>query len=443
LSERYGWGNIHQKGCRQRLEINSKARWAADRQDHWVCVMTDVSGDGGLRRSVRRLVLVITLALLGLAASAVVQGSSGVRLRQVASSSLYGKSIAALLTIGLFASVYGISRQELRQNARIVLVAITFGVAFKAVLTGSIMALAYGSAGYLLLGVAVAQIDPLSVAATLQHSSMSRRARSVLSAWASFDDPVTVLLVAYLASFTLSGVRQHGQGVLAGSDDIRQIALNAALVAVAGIVWYLAGVRLRDRGGAGLRNVLLCLVLAGLMAAAVGFDLLIGITVCGLFFRPPIDAVISRVVDLAFYAATFLLGMLLVTGVNVPAGVLLGVSVFLVQVLAGGIISRGMPHDDRVHLALGQQNGLTAIVLALALQPYLPAAVGIIAIAILVVNVLHISCNGVWELVRNLKPQRGRENPELIANRAKPRGLWSVEKEAAGTSVPVERWFQG
>jgi NhaP-type Na+/H+ or K+/H+ antiporter len=408
--------------------------------------MTDVPEDGGLRRSVRRLVLVISLALLGLAVSAMVQGHSGVRMRQAASSALYGKGIAALLAIGLFASVYGISRRELRQNARIVLVAITFGVAFKAALTGGIMVLAYGSAGYLLLGVAVAQIDPLSVAATLQDRSMSRRARSVLSAWASFDDPVTVLLVAYLASFTLSGVSQHGQGLLVDSHYIRQIALNAALVAAAGVLWYLVGVRLRDRLGADLRNVLLCLVLAGLIAAAVSFGLLIGITVCGLFFRPPIEAIISRVVDLAFYAATFLLGMLLVTGVNVPAGGLLGVSVFLVQALAGTVISRGMPRDDRVHLALGQQNGLTAIVLALALQPYLPEAVGIIAIAILVVNVLHISCNGAWELALSLKPRRERGNTELVANRGRPRessALWAAGQESARASVPVERGLQG
>jgi NhaP-type Na+/H+ or K+/H+ antiporter len=408
--------------------------------------MTDASEDGGLRRSVRRLVLVILLALLGLAVSAIVQAGSGVRLRQVANSALYGKSITALLAIGLFASVYGISRRELWRNARVVLVAITFGVAFKAMLTGGIMALAYGSVGYLMLGVAVAQIDPLSVAATLQDSAMSQRAKSVLSAWASFDDPVTVLLVAYLAWFTLPGGRSHGQDALLGigaTSYLEQVLLNAALVAAAGTAWYVLSVFRRGRGSTVAWNVLCCLILVCLIVVAAGLGLLVGITVCGLFYRPHIEAVISGVVNIAFYAATFLLGMLLVTGVNIAAGVLLGMSVFVVQVLAGGVfISRGMARGDRVYLALGQQNGLTAIVLALALQPYLPAAVGIIAIAILVVNVLHISCNAVWDTVRNKIPQHEKEDTEMIPNRRMSRER-APQKESAGASPSANRGFRG
>jgi hypothetical protein len=345
------------------------------------------------------LLLVVALALAGLAVSAVAQGAFGVHVRQLDDSLFYQKCISALLTVGLFAAACGISRRELRQNARIVLVAITLGVAFKAALVGGIMALAYGSAGFILLGVAVAQIDPLAVAATLRHSDMSERAKSILSAWASFDDPVTVLLV-YAGSFALPLARPdpHGSlGVSAGSY-LSQIVLNAALIAVAGAAWYVLAVWSAGRVSPRLRLVVQCLVLAGLLAVAAWYGLLIGITVCGLFFRPPVSAVIERAVDFAFYAAAFLLGLLLVTGVNVPAGILLGVSVFVVQVITALAVTRGLPRGDRIYLALGQQNGLTAIILGLALQPYLPQAVGIIAIAILTVNVIHICSNRRWEL---------------------------------------------
>jgi hypothetical protein len=135
-----------------------------------------------------------------------------------------------------------------------------------------------------------------------------------------------------------------------------------------------------------------------LLAVAAWFGLLVGITVCALFFRPPVGAVLDRAADWAFYTATFLLGLLLVAGVNLLAGLLLGVSVFVVQGLVAWLVTRGLPGPDRVHLALGQQNGLTAIVLGLALQPYVPQAVGIIAIAILTVNVLHICGNTYWDL---------------------------------------------
>jgi Sodium/hydrogen exchanger family len=361
--------------------------------------MASARMSGSVQPSVRRLMLVVALALAGLAVSAVAQGAFGVHVRQLADSFIYGKFVSALLTVGLFAAAYGISRRELRRNARVVLVAITLGVAVKAALVGAIMALVYGSAGFILLGVAVAQIDPLSVAATLRHSGMSERARSILSAWASFDDPVTVLLV-YLGSFAIPLARHDPRGGLGLSvgSYLPQLLLNAALIAVAAVAWYLLAILGAGRVGERLGYALQCLVLAGLLAAAAWYGLLIGITVCGLFFRPAVAAIVDRAVNFAFYAAAILLGLLLVEGVNVPAGILLGAAVFAVQVVTALAITRGLPRADRFHLALGQQNGLTAIVLGLALQPYVPQAVGIIAIAILTVNVIHICSNGSWEL---------------------------------------------
>lgn len=391
--------------------------------------MVEAAGGRGFGRAARRLAYMIALALGGLVVSRVIEGAFGVHPRQIADSAAYSTSVAALLAVGLYASVYGISRRELRANAGVVLAAVTVGVTAKAFASGAVMMLAFGGAGYLLLGVAVAQIDPLSVAASLRDRRMSPRARSVLSAWASFDDPVTVLLVAYLAGATLPGVR--GASVLAGTGGVPgQFALNGALVAGAGAAWYLLGLRRhgpwaspRDSGRA---NAAACLVLAGLMAVAVGSGLFAGIAVCGLFFRPRIDAIVGQIVNAAFYAATFGLGMLLVTGVRIGAGVLLGVSVFGAQVLAGVIISRGMPREDRARLALGQQNGVTAIVLALALAPYFPAAVGTIAIAIGVVNILHILGNGAWDLMGSAitRPVREPSVTQKISPRmAMPRDL--------------------
>jgi len=361
--------------------------------------MASARMNGSVQPSVRRLVLMVVLAVAGLGVSAVAQGAFDVHVRQLADSTAYGKCVSALLTVGLFAAAYGISRRELRRNARVVIVAITLGVAVKAALVGAIMALVYGSVGFILLGVAVAQIDPLSVAGTLRHSGMSERAKSILSAWASFDDPVTVLLV-YLGSFAIPFARHDprgGLGLSAGSY-LSQIFLNAGLIVVAAAAWYLLAVLSAGRVSDRLRYALQCLVLGGLLAAASWYGLLIGITVCGLFFRPAVAAVIDRSVNLAFYAAVILLGLLLVEGANVPAGILLGAAVFAVQVVTALAITRGLPRADRFDLALGQQNGLTAIVLGLALQPYIPQAVGIIAIAILTVNVIHICSNRSWEL---------------------------------------------
>src|SRR5580700_4366598 len=289
---------------------------------------------------------------------------------------------------------------------------------------------------------------------------MSARARSVLSAWASFDDPVTVLLVVYLAALVLPAAARAPSGTLvsiASGSYVTQIAGNAALVAIAAIAWRLTAARpppsdtaarpaASDTAAArpavprpAIRTAAQCVILVVLIAAAVRFGLLIGITVCGLFYRPAIGAWLDRTVGAAFYAATFLLGMLLLTGTRLLAGLLLGASAFAAQVIAGFVISRGMPRDDRVYLALGQQNGITAIILALALEPYLKSAVGIIAVAILVVNVMHILSNGIWEI--RLHGNLADSDGLLIAPAAAKPGQQTVplrpgEGERVGAPAP-------
>jgi hypothetical protein len=80
---------------------------------------------------------------------------------------------------------------------------------------------------------------------------------------------------------------------------------------------------------------------------------------------------------------------------------------------------------DRVYLALGQQNGITAVILALALQPVLPYAVSVVAPAILAVNILNIASNGVWD--NRARIARWYHGPVPAAS-APPAPAWSRAK---------------
>ncbi|MEO3813818.1 hypothetical protein ABGB17_32885 [Sphaerisporangium sp. B11E5] len=346
----------------------------------------------------------------------------------VATGSWYMWGVGALLAVGLYGSASGIPREAVR-DWRVVLAAVTVGVLLKTALIAAVM---YAAAGLgpaaMLLGVAVAQIDPLSVAAITGSSRMSRRAKALLSAWASFDDPVTALLTVYLISFAVGGAGPVGglSGYATG------LALNAVFAAVVFALWALARSYVPDRPGPGGEprpplwfGVAAGVVLLGLVAVAATWYLMLGIALIGLFYRPGIDAVTERVTQAAFYAATFVLGLLLAGGVHIGLGVLLGVSAFAAQIVAGLLIAHRLPVTDRVHLALGQQNGITAVILALTLQPYLPYAVGVVAPAILTVNVLHLLSNSAWDAVlrgrRPAPPPWVRPAPARLARPAAPR----------------------
>ncbi|MEH0844889.1 hypothetical protein V6U81_21120 [Micromonospora sp. CPCC 205711] len=300
-----------------------------------------------------------------------------------------------LLAVGLVGSTRDISLTDVRAHLRTVLLAVTIGVVAKAALVAAVMVLIFRDPALLVLGVAVAQIDPLAVAAMSRPDRTSARARSILSIWASFDDPVTVLLTVYVSAFALD-LRGDGGGALSGAlsdrplDLLLDLLANLALAAVAWLVWRL--LRAAGRRADGARpalNWLAVALLVGLVLFAAWQFLMLGLAIAGLFFRPRLGPVVGRSTRAAYLIAAFLLGLLLVDGVDVLTGVVLGLAAVAAQLLVSVPITRGLPRADRLYLAWGQQNGVTAVILALVLEQDFPGTVGVVATAIVVINAIH------------------------------------------------------
>ncbi|MFD0536919.1 hypothetical protein ACFQY7_27525 [Actinomadura luteofluorescens] len=384
----------------------------------------------GARTTWKRLSRIVPLIVVGalFATMAGLGAGALVHPGDLAGSAWYSLLAGFLLAIGLYGSTHEIDLGALRQDARGVLVAVTLGVVIKAALIAGVMLLVFHDARYLVLGIAVAQIDPLSVAAMRANSRMTPRAKALLFAWASFDDPVTVLLSLYFSilAFRLSGragspqAGPSGDGLGAYLSDLGlNLTLVAAVYLVLGTVRNLRtpagyapapGVTLTraaampaERGaqaGGRFADLLSLVVLVGVLLVAAQWMLMLAVALIGLFFRIGTYAkVIDRAVAIAFLVASFALGLLLVNGVDLLPALVLGFAAFgaqaLISLLVVPVLKHGLSRRDRVHLALGQQNGITAIILALALEPDFRGTVGVVAPAILVVNVLHYASNGV------------------------------------------------
>jgi hypothetical protein len=61
--------------------------------------------------------------------------------------------------------------------------------------------------------------------------------------------------------------------------------------------------------------------------------------------------------------------------------------------VAALVLTGGLPMLDRVHLGLAQQNGVTAVILALVFERDFGGFVAVIAPAILTVNLVHAVAN--------------------------------------------------
>ena len=329
----------------------------------------------------RQLLLPLFIALTGFGLASVIDISDLPR------QPFYEPFTYTLLAIGLYGSVYGIQLDELKNHNRIVIQAVTIGVLLKTLIIGGILYLATRQPAAFLLALTVAQIDPLAVANLLTDDSsyLSERARTILSAWSSFDDPMTVLLSIYALYFFIPhAASENLLGVL--SPFFLSLAQNLIF---AGIAFWLSR-QFKEK------NALLTLLLVVCFGIAVYFKWMLGIALIGLFLRPKIKR-LPDFISAAFYIAILLLGFLLVNGINWLSGLILALAAMLAQVLVGFLLTRGLPRMERFYLAFAQQNGITAMILALLFETELPATVSVVAPAILFINLGYYFINRILQ----------------------------------------------
>lgn len=313
----------------------------------------------------------------------------------------YGVLTTGLLAVGLYASTYGIVRADARRHVTLIVLAVTVGVFAKAVLIGGSLAAAFGDPMFWIWGIAVAQIDPLSVAALLRGSRMSERAKTILAAWASFDDPMTVLLTLYVPALIVAP-RGDAGAIVSGSitDYLVGLGVNVGFALVVAGVWW----AFRRRFASSVLVFVAGYALLALsFAVAVAYVLMLGLALIGLVLRPErFDRFGDWAVRVALGAAALLVGVMLGDGIDLVRGVALGGAAFVAQLAVGGLLTHRLPRSDRLYLAFAQQNGITAIILSLLLEPAYPGTVAVVAPAIIVVNSVHAVSNRLLE--RRLAP---------------------------------------
>jgi NhaP-type Na+/H+ or K+/H+ antiporter len=356
-----------------------------------------------------QLALLLVVALFGLGAS-LAFGWRGVE-----HSLGYMLLASALLCFGLYMAVFGIEREEALRNWKIVVVAITFGVACKYLLIFGATYIVTRDWHYAVLAMAVAQIDPLSVAALNNDKSISPRTRSIINMWASFDDPMTALLTPLILGLVSNAAHQDlaaGSGWLDVLVDI--LPFVVALLAVGLLALFrhrFSLAKLQQKLDGNEKSKGIGAVMIGVVA--VPFRIFSLAASAGWFVRVGWLAVGRRAefaLNIALYGATFMLGILLAGGVDWLGGLVLGIATYMSQIVAAWLVRWGasrlerrenraetfLPHKDTWQVAFTQQNGITAIILALNLESIISGSVAVVSFAIIVVNVLNFSVNSTF-----------------------------------------------
>ena len=215
-------------------------------------------------------------------------------IRHIERADWYLFTISLLLAIGLYSSTYGIVLQEARKHLKIILSAITIGVLIKALFIGSILTVIFHNPFFFLLGIMVAQIDPLSVSALLHGKRLSAKAKTILASWASFDDPITVILCLYIPALLTYWTGTiwnspaeigHGNGLVGyfgalGSNSMYTIGIF--------VLWILLKQYIKKAAG----FFVMIAFLGTTLSIAAYYFWMLSVALIGLFVRPPIEMVI-------------------------------------------------------------------------------------------------------------------------------------------------------
>ena len=298
-----------------------------------------------------------------------------------------------LLAIGLFGAVSGIDLAELSRIRKSVFLVVTLGVIIKIVFIGSILFFITGNIVSYLLACIVAQIDPLAIAKLTENpkSKLSPKAKSLLNVWASFDDPMTVLLAFYILLPLVS----------ANKVSFSIYFLNLGLNILFALTVYLLK-KISNNPKYQMVLVILSFIIS------ISFNLMFGIALIALFLRPDIEffkvnfqGVVSRAVNASYYISVAILGIIVSGGANLKLGIVLGVSAFLAQILVTYVLLSDFSKTDKLTLSLSQFNGITSIILSSLIVIYYDQTFAIVSIAILTILFLYFSSNKLLESYLN------------------------------------------
>jgi len=323
--------------------------------------------------------------LLGLFLSVLFQ-KQGINLSEID----YTYLTYSLLAIGLYGGVYAIDLKEFRIHKKIIISAITIGVILKSLIIGGLLFFFTQNILSFLFGIIVAQIDPISVSHLLQKNKtkkLSKSGETILRAWSSFDDPMTVLLSIYLA-LPLLGTYIKGKDLSFDfTSYFSELFYNLLFAAFIFILFKIFQKKFSQK------KILEILLLVIIFCFVIYFKLMLSIALIALFFRPKISKTLDKAINFSLYISTILLGILLINGISFFIGFLLAIFTVLSQIIALFILMREFSQKDKVYLAFGQQNGITSIILAIIIESFYSGTISIIAPAIFFINSLYFILN--------------------------------------------------
>jgi hypothetical protein len=305
----------------------------------------------------------------------------------------------AAIAFGLYISVLSIDIESFKTHLKSIAAVLIFGVPIKIILPGFALAFLSPNNAKIayLCSTVIAQIDPIVATQSLKNIKLSRKSQTTLSAWASFDDPITVLFAFYIF---LPMARME-------SFDFTEYFVSRILIdvlVVGGIYtlyvfflnyWYK---RIQDT------------VILGIDITVVGLVFIYGLFTTSLFvpaaialFVRPFNAekASAAMAGIACFSAITIGAFTAISRIDWGYGFILAFFMLVAHALATQLLIQDHPLS-KLKMMFSHQNGMTAILLTIGLELSDEAVSNLLPItlpAIIFIAFFYLASNYIIDLV--------------------------------------------
>ncbi len=272
--------------------------------------------------------------------------------------------MSSAIALGLYINVLGIDTSLFKKSLGVITKVLLFGVPLKIVLPGFILTQLSPSVAPIayLCSTVIAQIDPIAAAKSVDSNNMSKKSETILRAWSSFDDPITVLFAFYIfLPLVVVTDFSFNQYLLRISTDI--FSCVAA--------YYIYKIY-RKKFNNLYENAKICIEVGSLVIIIV-YSVLSSSFILpafvGIFLRPIAPEKLETVISAIFYFSVIVIGLL---SANLrldwlSGGILAFSTFFLGQVIVTLLFLKDSL-VNKARVMFGHQNGMTAILLTVAIE---------------------------------------------------------------------------
>lgn len=275
------------------------------------------------------------------------------------------------LSIALVSNAQKISLDYLKKNIKKSMKIISFGFFFKTSLFALILFLLTKDLKSLILAPVLSQIDPISTFKNVKNKFISKKSQNLILFESNFDDPLSILIVFYLALPLILNIQTSIFNYFFG------IILNF-------LIFFIVNFFIKKLKKDIFTKIIIIL---SIFFASI-FNYFLFIALLGLFSKKVLEKELNNMMPIIYYFVFISLGLIASQyGLMIIYGLIAAFSLFFSRFFEIFLLFKSKKMNENFELIFSEEKGITSILIALSVSSQINI-ISLVLSSIIIINSL-------------------------------------------------------